>query len=75
MSVNLIHNQMDVWKKDESSVIGMLFNNQENIMKEIVGCTKEGLMDMLWCKECEEIPESLGCLRKRRRLGNGYVED
>lgn len=54
----------------------MLFNDKENIMAgKIVGCTKEGLMDMLWCKDCEEIPESLGCNRKRRRLGNGYVED
>ena len=44
-------------------------------MPKIVGCTKEGLMDMIWCNECDQIPESMGCIRKRRELGNGYVED
>lgn len=44
-------------------------------MPKIVGCTKVGLMDMLWCEECDQIPETMGCIRKRRELGNGYVED
>ena len=44
-------------------------------MPKIVGCTKVGLMDMLWCEECELEQGSMSCIDKRRKLGNGYIED
>lgn len=44
-------------------------------MSKIVGCTKDGLMDMIWCETCEHDPESIACIKFRRTIGHGYVED
>lgn len=43
-------------------------------MPKILGCTKEGFLDMMCCRDCECTPESVECIEKRQKLGNRYVE-
>lgn len=44
-------------------------------MAKIVGCTKIGLMDMIWCNAYEHEPESIDYINFRRSIGFTYIED
>lgn len=36
---------------------------------DIIGCERSRLLDITYCKDCDETPETKGCTEKRRRLG------
>ena len=40
---------------------------------DVIGCGRSRILDMTYCEDCDESPETKGCTERRRRLGAVFI--
>ena len=40
---------------------------------DIIGCGRSRILDMSYCEDCVESPETKGCTERRRMFGVGFI--